>query len=197
MPEHVFEPITNQHMLEDSYGNGFSRSNGCAWIAAYNILLLTGNYMSASVVKKSLIDMGGLILRGKFGTKPKTVYRFLKQHLNSKYIVAMKYGTSSKNAEAFASGSDYVIVTSFWYSSVRGDFLSLLKNSNAAAHTFAGKKIDAAKFGFYNETYHNKVACTISDLFKDKGDATKYRRSFPVCIISLKTRSVPISHLLP
>ncbi|MHB8962177.1 MAG: hypothetical protein ACYC5K_03400 [Saccharofermentanales bacterium] len=187
MPELINNPITSQHTLDDRYGNGFSKANGCAWIAAYNVMLLTGNPMESEAVKKALTDSGGLIFRGTFGTNPRAVYTFLKQRLNEHYSVKIKYSASKKGIEAFASDCDIVIITSFWYSSARGNIFSALKTSNAAAHTFAGRKVGAAQFEFYNETYHNKVTCSIQDLFKSKSDRAHYRWSFPVCIISIKS----------
>lgn len=176
--------ILDQHQLNDAYGNGYSKNNGCAWIAVFNILLMSGNYMPEHEIKKMLTDMHGLILGGKFGTKPKTLYRLLKEKLKDEYLVHFHRCFVKQRMEFFSKGSEYVIITSFWYKRTRGK----LKGFRAAAHTFAGRRVDDTKFEFYNETYNRKVTCTVSDLFRKKNKGSENRHTFPLSIIAIRRR---------
>lgn len=109
------QTINNQHTLSDKYGNGLSRNNGCAWIAAYNVLLLTGNYLSEEEIKHKLIRLNGLILGGTFGTRPKAVYRLLKDQFGDRFKVGFLRSLSVQRTEEFTAGSEYIIITNFWH----------------------------------------------------------------------------------
>lgn len=180
------QTINNQHTLSDKYGNGFSRSNGCAWIAAYNVFLLSGYYLPEEEIKNKLIESNGLILGGTFGTRPKAVYRLLKDQFGDKFKVGFLRSLSVRQTEEFAVGSEYIIITNFWYSRASGRFLQSFKSIRAAAHTFAGRCVGGDRFEFHNETYNSKVICTVGELFGKKNNGQLPGRTFPLCVISVR-----------
>ncbi|QIK70595.1 hypothetical protein G7062_09895 [Erysipelothrix sp. HDW6C] len=62
-----------QHIHNGRYDSAY---NGCGWIAAYNFLKINGVSMRSEKVRTQL----RLIMKGKFGTNPFSLYRFLRRN---------------------------------------------------------------------------------------------------------------------
>ena len=83
LPEEAFSPdgyiVDQSRTASARYGRYGSDYNGCGWIAAYNLLHRCGFGFTPDDVRSGLEP--SLRLRGKFGTFPFSLRRFLRRFL--------------------------------------------------------------------------------------------------------------------